>query len=392
MARRRSNGEGTIDRFHNHPTCPALVDGVRPKHRCKGYWRGRATVTQGTKRVRVTVYGKSQEEVTAKMQDLAVADRKGVAVLSARVTVAQWLDEWYASASPEWKVNTRKGVRQRIDTWLKPHLGHHRLDRLDPVHVDRLYRAMRAAGRTEGTIRQVHVLLHRALKVAMRHGKVARNVTELVDPPKTVQARRAVMTEAQAHAVLAAAGMDPRAFVALLCGLRQGEALALRWCDLYLDAEEPCLVVRRSVCREAGVGLVFTTPKSEASRDRVVPLLPQVAARLRVLRADHQAKGWTDPEGLVFCTSKRTPYSATQDRYNWDRLLAKAGVGTYTLHSARNTCAQLLESAGVQPRVVAELLGHAQVAMTYRYQGGNTTAKTEAMKALAAHVTKEVAA
>jgi len=381
MARRRTNGEGTIDRHHTQE-CPALVDGKRPKHRCKGYWRARVTVTAPDgRRVRKTLYGRSQEEVAAKMRDLAAADRKGVAVIGKAVTVGQWIEEWLVTTAAKkgWKVNTIKGARQRVNTWLIPHLGHHRLDRLGPEHVERLYTTMREAGKAEGTIRQVHVLLHQALKVAFRWGKVGRNVAELVDAPGTEQGRREVMTKPQAEAVLTAAGDNPRPYVALLCGLRQGEALALRWSDVYLDAPRPFLVVRRSVCREVGKGLVFTTPKSKASRDRVVPLVPRVAARLRALKAEHAAKGWTaDPEQLVFCTGKRTPYSATQDRYNWDRVLAKAGVGAYTLHSARNTCAQLLESAGNQPRVVAEWLGHSTVAVTYRYQDGNEAATMQA--------------
>lgn len=411
MSARRRKGEGSISRHHNHPTCPApmtLVDPatgkpvtMRPAHECKGPFTARAWVrTASGEKVRKRVYGKTEKAVLKELKKLAAEEVAGH-VVAKSPTVKMWLrtdaaalgiTNWWTDAEPKLKVNTRKGYNTVINQRIIPTLGHHRLDRLTQQHVADFYDALRAQGLSESSVRGTHAVLRRALTVAVRKGKVARNVCELVEPPKQGTSKpREVLTVQQAWKVLHAAGDNPRYWLALLGGLRQGEALALRWSAVYLDAVDedgnaaPHLVVREALSREPGVGLVFDKPKSAESTNRVVPLLPQVADRLRAMRVQAFAKGateddllWTSPTGL--------PRDHRVDWAEWRALLALAGVPLVTLHSARNTCAQLLEAAGVPERVVADILGHAQVAMTHHYQKGNTAAKADAMQRLAEYV------
>lgn len=383
---RRRKGEHGIDRHHSHPTCPPVgADGERPAHKCQGPYRARMWVDTPTGPKRKVLYGKTEREVLGKIKDTAVAEATGT-VVATTTTVAQWAEHWLATGWDDWKVNTRTGYRSKVNLWITPYLGKHRLDKLQPEHVRSLYATMRKAGAAEGTVRGVHVLLHRMLKLAMWDGKVGRNVTELVVPPKTntaVPARALTLDEAKR--VLAAAGDNPRYWVSLMCGLRQGECLALRWYDVHLDAPQPYLTVRESLAREPGVGLVFQKPKSRASQDRMVPLPTPVAARLAVARAKHLA-GEGSEDALVFGNSKGNPKEPSRDYEGWCALLAAAGVEHTPLHGARRTTAHLLEDAGVGDRVVAEILGHSAVAMTHHYQQRNNPATVKAMQALDAHL------
>jgi integrase len=109
----------------------------------------------------------------------------------------------------------------------------------------------------------MHRVLSRALKVAMRRGRVERNVATLVDAPTVRRAEVVPLTASEARRVLAAAANDRNATrwsVALALGLRQGEALGLRWDDL--DLENATLTVRRALQRRRGGGLVMVEPKS----------------------------------------------------------------------------------------------------------------------------------
>jgi len=378
---KRANGEGSIDRHHK-PGCARPVD-KRGEATCGCGYRARGMVTVNGERVRRVVYGKTHAETVDKWRRLTAADVTGTLTPTGVGTVKEWLDEWFESNEAGWKVNTRKSHRSKIDRYLVPHLGAYRLDRLAPEHLDRMYRAMRNDGLAEGTCRQAHMVLRCALAHALAYRKVSVNVAcMVVKPPATTQAQRAVMGTDDARKVLAAAGDNPRFWLALLCGLRQGEALALRWdcVDLEGGGIGPYLVVRYSLCREPGVGLVFTTPKSQASAGRLVPLRPEVVARLKVHRAREIAKGRGADGDLVFPNSLGRPLEPRRDHDHWVALLTAAGVeGHYTLHSARNTCAHLLEDAGAPARVVAEILGHSQVAMTYRYQANNVPAMREAV-------------
>jgi integrase len=388
---RRRKGEGSITRFHNHPTCPPVgPDGVRPEHRCQGPYRARVWVTTMTgQKVRKTVYGKTEREVIQGLKKLTAQEVTGT-VVQTSATVKEWLRtdaqevglaNYWSELAPSLKVNTRKGYVSKINQYILPHLGRHRLDRLTPEHVAQMYADMRKKGLAEATLRQTHAILSRALKVAMRRGKVSRNVCDLVDPPSTKVTKRRPLTVEDAWKVLHLCGDAPRFWVALMTGLRQGEALALRWSDIHLDGQPmPYLVVREAVSWDGGP--VFDTPKSEQSTNRVVPLVTPVADRLRKAHENHVAQGGTEDD-LVFANPRTgRAMDPRKDWMAWTVMLDLAGVPHTALHAARNTTAALLEDAGVPDRVVAEILGHTTVQMTHGYQAGNVAAKVEAMKAL----------
>lgn len=405
-AKRRRKGEGSVSRKHHASHgCPDLdAEGNRPDHTCTAPYRARVwvhTTTGG--RARKEVYGRTEAEVLKKVKALNVAEAKGEVTRASGMTVEQWLTQWFEEAKaprdgkPGLKLNTQVSYEGVMRRYLIPHLGHRQLDRLTPQHLATMYRRLREQGLAEPTIRQGHAILRRSLVVAMRAGLVGRNVADLVEPPKARSVnskRRTPMPAEDAAKVLRAAGENPRFWVALLTGLRQGECLGLRWADLHLDVPEgewPYLVVRQAMtvvrgkdAERIGVasGVYFDTPKSQQSTDREVPLIAPVADRLRVARDRAYAKGAT-PQDLVFTNAKGKPLDPRRDHDRWLALLGAAGVEEhYSLHQARNTTAGLLELARVPDRVVAAILGHSQVSMTHHYQAGNRASLGQAAEAL----------
>jgi integrase len=148
-------------------------------------------------------------------------------------------------------------------------------------------------------------------------------------------------------------------------GLRKGEALALRWDRVDLDAGTVKVAATISRINQK---LVISEPKTDRSR-RTVPLPPAVVAMLRKHRTDQKAERlragnqWTD-SGLVFTTE----FGGPVDPRNLLRVIEVAaktaggeGVGVRTLrHSA---AVGWLES-GVHIKAVADLLGHSSIAIT----------------------------
>ena len=154
--------------------------------------------------------------------------------------------------------------------------------------------------------------------------------------------------------------------VALAVGLRQSEALALRWSDVDLD--NGTLSVRRGLHRVSGQGLVYEEPKADRSR-RNLALPAQLVDALKAQRAaqlkERMAAGplWQDHD-LVFAQPNGRPIERKSDWRAWKALLRQAGVREVRLHDGRHTAATLLLSEGVHPRVVMEVLGHAQMRTT----------------------------
>jgi integrase len=154
--------------------------------------------------------------------------------------------------------------------------------------------------------------------------------------------------------------------VALACGLRQGEALGLRWRDVDLDAGTR---TKRVQLQRIGKERVLVEPKAERSRRALdVPAICVAALRRhRVRQAEERLAAGAEWEdwGLVFTTRRGTPLDGSNVAHSFHRELEKAGIHRHQrFPDLRHTCASFLLLQGISPRVVMELLGHSQIGMT----------------------------
>src|SRR3954453_1185291 len=339
-----------------------------------GRWHG--FVSMGKKdngrRDRRHVSGAKRADVVAKVRAIETKRDAGMVEAAGRApTVGEWLDHRLDNI-PSRKVRARtlESYRSTVRLHLRPGVGHQRLDRLQPEHLERLYAALADKGLSPASILRAHRVLSRALKVASQRGKVPRNVATLVDPPVvrrpetatpfSAQEVKRVMAAAQAHRNAA------RWTVAMAVGLRQSEALALRWADV--DLEHATLTVRRGVHRVRGQGLVYEEPKADRSRRTLAlpaPLVESLRAHRTAQLEERLAAGaeWVDL-GLVFAQPNGKAIERKSDWRARKALLHEAGVRDIRLHDGRHTAATLLLSEGVHPRVVMEVLGHAQMRTT----------------------------
>ena len=133
---------------------------------------------------------------------------------------------------------TLADYRSKTQNWIDPLLGKHRLDRLTPEHLDTAYTVMLRRGLSPSTVLKVHRILSRALTIAVRRGRISRNVATLVDAPSAAPHEIEPLTREEARRILDVAAIKrngARWSVALALGMRQGETLGLRWS--YVDLE-----------------------------------------------------------------------------------------------------------------------------------------------------------
>jgi integrase len=146
--------------------------------------------------------------------------------------------------------NTISGYRVAVKVHLIPGLGKHRLDRLEPEHLEKLYVRMIRNGSAPATAHQAHRTMRTALNEAVRRGHLVRNPATLAKAPRVSE--KAVepynVDEVRLLLKAAMAGRNgARWAIALALGLRQGEVLGLKWSDVDLDRGS--LVVRRARLR-----------------------------------------------------------------------------------------------------------------------------------------------
>lgn len=256
--------------------------------------------------------------------------------------------------------------RVRATTWgsyrrdverLEVALGKVPLGRLSPHVVQVAYQRMRVAGLSARSVERTHSVLRRALNQAVGWGVLASNPALLAAPPRLPRRQMTALDATQARRLLDSTH-DDRWFSlwALLIGtgLRLGEALALTWSDVNLEAGN--VAVRRTLQRNLGHGLVFAAPKTAQSR-RSVPMPAFVIAALRT------GKG-ADPSSLVFSNRRGGPQDPGSVNSALTRSLRRAGLPHVRVHDLRHTTASILLASSTHPKVVQELLGHRTVALT----------------------------
>ncbi len=135
-----------------------------------------------------------------------------------------------------------------------------------------------------------------------------------------------------------------------------------------MDLEEGVVRVRRTLTRHKG-RLLLGEPKTKRSRRTVrvsetaVEALTKHQAR-QVGEKKHLGELYRD-QGLVFATQRGTLVNPTNLRKrSFKPLLKKAGLPAIRFHDLRHTCATLLLSKNVNPKIVSEMMGHATIAIT----------------------------
>ncbi|WP_377461018.1 site-specific integrase [Micromonospora andamanensis] len=308
---------------------------------------------------------------------------KGTFVADSAKTVAEHLPEWLAG-----RRKLQESTRTNYANSLKPvieRLGHIPLQKLTKTQVDDLVTWMLESGRRVGkkgrplapaTVTLTLGRLAQALDDAVKQGILVRNVARLVDSPGTApQKEMSTWTAEQAAAFLAYVAED-RLFAAWclsLYGLRRGEVLGLRWCDIDLEAKTLTVCVTRIIVKDQ---VVHSTPKSARSK-RTLPLDDTLVAALRRLKSrraqerlkagrDYRSSCQTCNESHVFVdeVGEEVDPESYSDRF--EVLVRRAGLPLIRLHDTRHTCGTLMHLRNVPAAVISAWLGHANVAFTMK--------------------------
>jgi integrase len=173
----------------------------------------------------------------------------------------------------------------------------------------------------------------------------------------------AVWTAVQTAAFLRHAGSHPLHavfHVAALTGLRRGEVLGLRWCDL--DLAGATLTVTHRI-RERDGRAVICLPKTVAS-GRAVSLDRGTVALLVRLRSAQRREGGGAADGWVFARENGNHWSPSYVSPTFRRLIVEAGLQPVRFHDLRHGAATLSLAAGNDLKTVQALLGHAGIVLT----------------------------
>ncbi|MGD0856105.1 MAG: site-specific integrase [Dehalococcoidia bacterium] len=345
------------------------------KQRSKGSWSividiGKDPATGKRRQQWYTVKG-TKREADSKMRELLETKEKGTYIHPNKLTLSDWLDKWLEGyVKINCSVRTFDAYQSIVKIHLKPSLGSIPLTQLKPQQIQDYYSKIcqEKGGLSASSVLHVHRILFQALKYAMRQGVLVQNAADLVDPPRVrkPKMRTLIPTEiARLFEVTKDGPYHAIYFTAINTGLRQAELLGLRWRDVDLDlaslSVNQVLYKRRGIC-------IFKEPKSEHSRRRL-DLAPSLAIYLRKYRSQRQAEyivtgaPLTDDD-LVFGNTEGKPTDPSTLTHQLSKALKRAGLPHVRFHDLRHSFASLMLMAGIHPKIVSEMLGHASVTLT----------------------------
>lgn len=148
--------------------------------------------------------------------------------------------------------------------------------------------------------------------------------------------------------------------------MRRGEVLALKWDNI--NFEKQTVKIKESLAYTKEHGLIFTTPKTSNSfREVVIPTsLIELLQELKTEQYEMKQRMGTSYQNfnLIVCTTDGKPVHPRNLVRTFDRLIKKAGIKKISIHDLRHTNATLLMKQGINPKIVSERLGHANVSIT----------------------------
>src|SRR5512146_2050812 len=235
----RSKGEGSIYR------------------RDDGLWVAQIYVN-GKKKVK---HSKVQREVREWLHAQRDAVSKGIFIDSKDMTLSTFLEQYMASQVASLRPRTANGYYTLIHKHINPELGSIKLSQLRADQVQDFY-SRQLETFSNRTVQYIHAVLHKALDQAVRFGLVARNVSDLVDAPRSTKTEPTIWTVDQAKKFLEQ--VRGTRYYPMFClsyiGLREVELLGLY--TENFSRENHTITINHSLQFIPKKGLVIQEPKT----------------------------------------------------------------------------------------------------------------------------------
>ena len=289
-----------------------------------------------------------------------------------RMKYGIWLDEWFCNyIRPSSKRKTCERYSEIIEKRLKVKLGEYELDELTPLVLQRYITELIESGNMKtgkglaaNSVNGIITVIQNSLKLAYALGTIKEYAADKIRRPKTKEKEVTCFTLSEQKKIerAALAGKKTKWLGIVVClytGLRIGELLALEWKDV--DFQKGMLTVSKS--RHEGkdengrYAQIVESPKTVSSR-RCIPLPKQILCELRMLKRKSRS--------VYVISNGESSIPVRSYQRSFERLLKKLDIPHKGFHALRHTFATRALECGMDVKMLSELLGHKDPAVTLR--------------------------
>ena len=272
------------------------------------------------------------------------------------------------------------------------------MEKLAPLQVQKFYNECIRGEKNlkPKTVKNIHGVLHSALKQAVMNGIIRSNPTESCTLPRIERVEIKPFDDEAERCFLQAIEGDKheRLFIVdLYTGMRKGEILGLRWSDI--DFEQGTITISKQLQVEPFKGGRYYLAPLKNDKERVITPAPYVMQVLREQRR-HQNEArllaggaWDEGDlpGLVFTTEtgRHLCHQTIGTRYK--KLVTAAGLPDARFHDLRHSYAVASIRAGDDIKTVQSNLGHHSAAFTLdTYAHATAQMQRESADRMQAHI------
>jgi integrase len=344
--------------------------------RTSGEWQYRFDIepdplTGNRRRLTKSGYA-TKREASLAMSKAVTAYEQGRHVKRNRRSVEDFLNEWHTAVRSALRPTTWVNYRDYLDAYVIPVIGQTALQDLTALRLNLLYAHLLERGRVRSkgglapkTVQNVHRMLHRALRDAVKWGFLPRNYAEDAEPPRAPRPRITVWTPEELGAFIRHVRGDRFFALWLLVattGLRRGELAGLTRCDIDLKARR----VHPSTPRVVVAGRTVESEAKTRSGVRSLALDPDTNQALEdyLVAWDEERYLLGQPRQLLFVWPNGNPLHPDTITALFHKHCEAAGLPRIRLHDVRHSYATAALKAGISPKVISERLGHSSAAFT----------------------------
>ena len=381
----QNRGDGDSMPSVKAPNCSGTII-----QRADGLWEARfwTTLPDGNRK-RLSKYGRRKRDCQAWLNEMRYREQNGEASAESDMTLIAWMRIWLKQYLPDIRASTRASYDAIINHRLAEHrVADIKLRDLTTDHLQLFLNELTASGRLDGrgglsakTVRNIYLVLHKALRQAVGNRLIRLNPAEYVALPKVRRSEVQLLSDEEVRRILTACRgkrWECGIVILLFGGLRLSEMLALRAGSLVeLDGRNFLKVeyaLKRQQIVDAPAGqpktvLELGELKTEGSR-RLVPLLPEVVESIRQNLARQQETAENSynlyqANPFIVANTLGGFVDSTTFRKFFKQMLAKAGINhRVRIHDCRHYyCSLAVRSASASPNgadlaLVKKCLGH----------------------------------
>ncbi len=345
------------------------------RQRPDGRWEARATISGK----RVSFYADRQSDALRAMRAAQKAADDGVYFEPKRVTVAVWLDTWLTEyIQPSVKPLSYSTYQSRVNTHIKPAIGHVRLQELNPTQIQTFYNSLsRKKKLSPKTIKNVHGILHKCLAQAVKLRYIGFNPCDSCELPRMERREIKPLTETEIRAFLTEIreGEQLRDLftVALFTGMREGEICGLPWEAVNFHAGT--ITVKQQLQRQKEKGGCHYIATTKNDRTRTITAAPYVMGILKEIFTEQKrqyltaGRAWENDWNLVFVRPDGSFIPPQTVLKHFKKIAGRIGRPDARFHDLRHTYAVTALQEGDSVKTVQENLGHATASFTLDVYG-----------------------